>query len=364
MSLSEGEATFPKFVRVKTYRNLLFKRGTTVAAVVAGALVGLAATNGVRPDRTVVVVAPALATAVGLPHRLEPSAALAAAPAAKHAPVRRAALRATISLYEHTTAPSVLRRQGCSAAKRGVGGIVILDFGQPAYNGHTYGTNLFSGRFAGNAEITRGLLGYSRGYAYCLRRRSKLSITLARGTSNYHPAVPNAYKAGHKWARETMILGHLLRQYGLDSHVVSAAADDVEPAWDRSFHRTRDFFRGYRAADTGHLLYNYGSLDGGVGSIWNARQAFFVTSGMKYARAIPEIYNHAMARQWAELAHIAKHRYHRPLQFAGVMTTHTSGRGGMKPRDAHSSLVRALAGRVGSGAPEVPPTLTNIRSAQ
>jgi hypothetical protein len=258
----------------------------------------------------------------------------------------------------------VLRRQGCNAARRGVGGIVILDFGQPAHNGHTYGTNLFSGRFAGNAEITRGLLGYSRGYAYCLRRGSTLSITLARGTSNYHPAVPSPYKAGRKWARETMALAHLLRRSGLDGHVVSAAADDVEPAWDRSFHRTRDFFRGYRDAHTGHLLYNYGSLDGGVGSIWNARQAFFVTAGMKYARAIPEIYNHAMARQWAELAHIARHRYHRPLQFAGVMTTHTSGRGGMKPRDAHSSLVRALAGRVGSGAPEVPPTLTNIRAAQ
>jgi hypothetical protein len=344
-------------VRVKSYRNLLFKRGTTVAAVVAGALVGLAATNGVRAHRTVVVAAPA----VGQPQRLEPS--LAVAFAVKHAPPRRAALRATISLYEHTTHPSVLRRQGCSAAKRGVGGIVILDFGQPAYNGHTYGTNLFSGRFAGNAQITRGMLGYAHGYVYCLKRRSNLSITLARGTSNYHPAVPSAYKAGRKWARETRTLAHHLRRHGLDDHVVSAAADDVEPAWDRSFHRTRDFFRGYRDARTGHLLYNYGSLDGGVGSIWNARQAFFVAAGMKYARVIPEIYNHAMAQQWAELAHIAKHRYHRPLQFAGVMTTHTSGRG-MKPRDAHSSLVRALAGRVGSGAPEVPPTLTNIRSAQ
>jgi hypothetical protein len=353
-------------VRVKTYRNLLFKRGTTVAAVVVGALVGLAATNGVRAHRTV-VVAPAVEAAVLVqPHSAEPHASLVAAPAAKQAPARRArraAPRATISLYEHTTDPSVLRRQGCSAAKRGVGGIVILDFGQPAYNGHTYGTNLFSGRFAGNAQITRGLLGYAHGYVYCLRRGSELSITLARGTSNYHPAVPSTYKAGRKWARETRTLAHHLRRHGLDGHVVSAAADDVEPAWDRSFHRTRDFFRGYRDAHTGHLLYNYGSLDGGVGSIWNARQAFFVAAGMRYARVIPEIYNHAMARQWAELAHIAKHRYHRPLQFAGVMTTHSSGSGGMKPRDAHSSLVRALAGRVGSGAPAVPPTLTNIRSA-
>jgi hypothetical protein len=68
--------------------------------------------------------------------------------------------------------------------------------------------------------------------------------------------------------------------------------------------------RGFRDARTGHLLYNFGSFDGGVGAIWSARQAFFVAGGMRYARAIPEIYNCAMARQWAELAHIARHRYH------------------------------------------------------
>jgi hypothetical protein len=81
---------------------------------------------------------------------------------------------------------------------------------------------------------------------------------------------------------------------------------------------------------------------------------------MKYARAIPEIYNHAMAKQWADLAHIARHRYNRPVKFAGVMTTHTSRNRGMKPRDAHNVLVRALASRVGSSAPDVPATLTNI----
>jgi hypothetical protein len=268
-----------------------------------------------------------------------------------------------VSLYERSTRPSVLRRQGCTAAKRDVGGIVILDFGQPAYNGHTYGTNLFSGRFAGNREITRAMLAYAGGYAYCLRSGSDARITLARGTSNYRPQVPSAYKAGHKWARETKALSRLLAKHGLDRHVTSAAANDVEPAWDRSFHKTRDFFRGYRDADPGHLLYNFGSLDGGVGSIWNARQAFFVTGGMKYVRAIPEIYNHAMAKQWAELAHIAHRTYKRPVKFAGVMTQHRAGTGWMKPHDAHRTLVRELATSVGSQAPEVPATLTNIRAA-
>jgi len=243
--------------------------------------------------------------------------------------------RATISLFEHTSSPTTLRKQGCRAAKRGVGGIVILDFGQPAYNGHTYGTYLFSGRFAGNKRITRAMYAYAYGYHRCLRRGSDLKITLARRTSNYHPQVPSAYRAGRRWARETRRLQRRLNAHlAVSRHVISAAADDLEPAWDRSFHRTRDFFRGYRDAHTGRVIYNYGSLDGGVGTVWNARQVFFVTSGMRYAQAIPEIYNHAMAREWAELAHIARHRYHRPMRFAGVMTTHTSRNRGMKPHDA------------------------------
>jgi hypothetical protein len=331
---------------------LVYKRGSVFLAVSAAALIGTGAVAArVQDPLHRVVKRSAVAVHVRAPVE------------ARSQPHGRP--RATISLYEHTASPTRLRRQGCSAAKRGVGGIVILDFGQPAYNGHTYGTYLFSGRFAGNKSITQAMYSYAYGYHRCLRRGSNLQITLARGTSNYHPQVPSAYKAGRKWARETRRLQRRLSAHeGLHQHVTSAAADDVEPAWDRSFHRTRDFFRGYRDAHTGHAIYNFGSLDGGVGSVWNARQVFFVTSGMRYAQAIPEIYNHAMAREWAELAHIARHRYHRPMRFAGVMTTHTSRNRGMKPRDARRSLVHELASRLVSNPPDVPTAMTNIRSAE
>ena len=282
----------------------------------------------------------------------------------KHDPKPKTRPPATISLYERTTAPSVFREQGCRAAHRGATGVVILDFGKPSYNGHTYGTILFSGAFAGNKKITRAMFGYARGYAGCLPRGSSDHISLARGTSNYHPSVPSAYHAGRKWARETMTLQRMLRHAKLDGHVTSAAADDVEPAWDRSFWRTRDFYRGYADSRVGHALYNYGSLDGGIVSgVWSAHQAFYVTGGMRYARAIPEIYNRTMAREWAALAQVAHHRYHRPIKFAGVMTERTSGNHGIKPRDAHRMLVRELAvqGR-GTAPARVPAAYTNIRS--
>jgi hypothetical protein len=350
---------------VESCKGGLHKSGIVVGGLLGTLLIGVGATTAAsaRPANTAHPGRTAAASAPARPHAGAAStrAARRIRAEARHQP--HTAARATISLYEHTIRRSILRLQGCSAAKRGVGGIVILDFGQPAYNGHSYGTYLFSGRFAGNKAITRAMFAYAAGYRYCLAHHSKLRITLARGTSNYHPQLPSAYKAGRKWARETMALAHRLRSHHLDSHVASAAADDVEPAWDRPFHRTRDFYRGYRDAHIGHPIYNYGSLDGGVGVIWNARQVFFVTSGMRYAQSIPEIYNHAMAREWAELARIARHRYHRPLRIAGVMTTHTSGNHGMKPGDAHRTLVRALALRIGALAPDVPATLTNIRSA-
>lgn len=270
---------------------------------------------------------------------------------------------ATSSLYERTTAPASLAQQGCHAGRRGARGIVVLDFGKLASNRGTYGTTTFAGRFASNRSITRGLEAYARGYARCLAAGSAARIVLARGTSNYEPSVPSTYRAGRRWAGETRAFAGWLRNHGLAARVGAAAADDVEPAWDRTFHRTRDFFGGFHSARTGHLLYDYGSLDGGVGVVWTAQQAFYVAGGMRDARAIPEVYNHHMARQWAVLARIGLHRYGRPVRFAGVMTQNRSGCScGFRPRQAHRALVRALALEARLRIAQLP-ALTNIRPA-
>lgn len=359
---------------IENCKNLLYKRGPVVLACCASCALGslgtLLLTGSSSPSP---IVRPAVVTT----HRTALVSALRSLPKAvqhvqthvravrrKHDPKPKAPSRATISLYESTTSPSVFRDQGCGAAKRGATGVVILDFGKPSYNGHTYGTILFSGVFAGNDEITRAMGAYATGYVRCLPKGSTDHIQLARGTSNYHPSVPSVYKAGRKWAREVMDLQRALRAARFDAHVTAAAADDVEPAWDPSFWRTRDFYRGYADSRVGHALYNYGSLDGGIVSgYWNAHQAFFVTGGMRYARAIPEIYNKTMAQEWAALAQVAKKRYHRPVQFAGVMTEHTSANHGVKPKDAHRMLVRQLAVQGHGTAPaSVPAAYTNIRS--
>src|SRR4051794_4353645 len=70
--------------------------------------------------------------------------------------------RLSLSLYEHTASASVLAHQGCSAARRGESGVVVLDFGKPAYGHHSYGTIDFASRFISNHEITIGMLGWAR----------------------------------------------------------------------------------------------------------------------------------------------------------------------------------------------------------
>ena len=311
-------------------------------------------TAALLPRRQVVVVAApapvAHAPKLHLPQRLR-----GRVPALRHARQERIVPSATPithgptvtpSLYERTTSPPVLRAQGCRAGRAYTSGLVVLDFGKLAYRPRRggYGTLTFANRFASNRSVGWAVKSYARGYSECVPKHSRARITLALGTSNYDQDVPSTYTAGRLWANETALVGAYLKVHHFD-RVTAAAGDDVEPAWDRSFRRTYDFFRGYGSVHTPYLLYNYGSLDGGVGSIWKLRQAYYVAGGMHAARAVPEIYNREMAEQWAELSRLSVHRYGRPIRLAGLMTQHHGHcrRCGYTAAQAHKALVHALA---------------------
>jgi hypothetical protein len=294
-------------------------------------------------------------------HTAKPKSTPTEKPKPTPQPRSKHSLRATtLSIYEQTAQPRILAHQGCYAARRHESGIVVLDFGKPAFEHGGYGSLLFSGRFAPNRRVTNAMFGYAHGYVSCLPDGSTASIELARGTSNYQPAVPRAYVAGVRWARETNRLGLMLARKGLDEHVEAAAADNAEPAWDPAFRKTRLFFHGFRAAVHGHTLFDYGSLDGGVGAVWTARQAWYVAGGLGNTKALPEIYNSAMADEWAELARIAQGKYHSDVHFAGVMTQGTPDCDcGLSPTAAHRVLAQALDAQ-GVGDAPLPVGGTNI----
>jgi hypothetical protein len=272
---------------------------------------------------------------------------------------RGAPAAVSASRYEQTTSPKELAAQGCAAGRRDAGGLAILDFGKPAWNGHSYGTILFSERFASNKAVTRALWAFAVAYVRCLPGGSERRLVLARGTSNYGIAVPSPFDAGRAWARETHRLGRLFAAHAnLAAHVTSAAGDDIEPAWDVRFRRTRGFLYGFRSFPGRQPLYNFGSLDGG--GVWTVDDTYYATAKGD-TRVVPQIYSREMARQWAEFARRGLRRHHRPLRFAGVITQHHARCGcSLEPHDARRALERALAQHVGRAAPRVPPTLTNI----
>jgi hypothetical protein len=328
-------------------------------ALVGVAVLSSALTAVLLPRRQVVVVAAKADEPAAAPRRAVKVPRRVAGTVVSYKPVRKARRRAlpaathithgptvTPSLYERTTSPKILRAQGCRAARALTSGLVVLDFGKLAYRPRRggYGTVTFADRFASNRSVTWAAKSYARGYSQCLPKRSHARIMLALGTSNYDQDVPSTYRAGQLWAKQTALVGAYVKRHHFD-RVTAAAGDDVEPAWDRGFRRTYDFFRGYGSVHNGYLLYNYGSLDGGVGRIWKLRQAYYVAGGMHAARAVPEIYNGAMARQWAELARQAIRRYGKPIKLAGLMTQHHHRCPicGFTAAEAHRALVRELA---------------------
>lgn len=336
----------------ETYRNLILKQFSSLLfAVVATLVFAGAALAKSHPHASPVAAVdahPRPMFAWLAPFAPKPAGRSHAHKAKRHA---HAAYRprnpkhgTTHSTYERSVQPWILREQGCAAARRHESGVVVLDFGKPAFAHHSYGTILFSGRFAPNRRITAALVGWAQGYVHCRPRGGSTFVALARGTSNYHPHVPSVYAAGRRWAGQTLKLQRKLERLHLDRHVTAAAADDAEPAWDPHFRKTRAFIHGFRVAAHAHTLYDYGSLDGGIGSIWSARQAFYVAGGIRHTAALPEIYYPAQARQWAELAAIARHRFHTPVRFAGVMTQGSRHcHCGYRPHAAHRALARALA---------------------
>jgi hypothetical protein len=322
----------------------ILSAGVTAAVLPRKEIVVVAA--GAKPvehvSRHHVVVPRHVSGSVRLEFRRRPAHPVPAATHITHGPT------VTPSLYERTTSPSILRAQGCRAGRVSTNGLVVLDFGKLAFRARRggYGTLTFADRFASNRSITWAVRSYARGYSECLAESSHAHITLACGTSNYDQDVPSTYTAGRLWAKETALIGGYLEQHHFDVHVTAAAGDDVEPAWDRGFRRTYDFFRGFGSGHSGHLIYNYGSLDGGVvRGIWKLRQAYYVAGGMHAARAVPEIYNRAMAEQWAQLSWMSVDRYGKPIKLAGLMTQHAKHCRycGYTAAQAHSALVRELA---------------------
>src|SRR5438105_12577989 len=95
-----------------------------------------------------------------------------------------------------TADPSVLYADGCAVGNQT--GVVVLDWGQPQYQGGTYGTWDFANQFLSEADIEAAGKAFLDGYWACTSSPGAY-MRLTLGTSNYHGATGSDH--GRSWAQ-------------------------------------------------------------------------------------------------------------------------------------------------------------------
>jgi hypothetical protein len=258
---------------------------------------------------------------------LVPLSSVAVAGAAAAAP--------TTSYYEQSASASALYLQGEAAGQAGTQGIVILDFGRPAFDGTSYGTLGFARTFLSFAAISKGVENYIMGYYN--DAPSNATIDVAVGTNDscgmYQPCgaivcgcpdEPNNYITwGQEFAGTVEQLGAWSAEFGsangYTDTVRVVAGDDAEPAFDPGFNNTYFVMKGYAQAVGGTYppMVDYGSADPGI---WSEDQLLQIANGFSPNVAMPEIYNSAQVEEWAALVAYAKAHYGEIVTIFGVLT--------------------------------------------
>jgi hypothetical protein len=229
-----------------------------------------------------------LAVAAGAVSVAPPSAGAATAPVA------------TTSRYMKTTDTTVLYNEGCAAGRASQTGYVVLDFGQPAYVGGSYGTYIFNNTFRSTSQIEAAAKSFAKGYWNC--SSSTPWVIVSVGTTNYHNAT--GWSHGKAWAAMVSDFGSWVNASGYGSQVAVAGASDLELDWNTPA-TTRAWVNGFIAAGTGASYLNYGDAAGcppygSCNNGWTQEDVYYVSWGASPAWPLPEIYttNGSMASEW------------------------------------------------------------------
>jgi hypothetical protein len=265
-----------------------------------------------------------------------------------------ASLATTTSYYEYNADLNVFFDQGRAAGKANERGLVILDFGRPAYDGSTHGTNNYTNHFVSFAAIEPAVESYIKGYfAYA---PSYTQLNVAVGTNNscgtgqpcgaiicgcaeeppsfltwgqllaatvqHIQSWTNTWKASHRFTDVVNVM----------------AGDDAEPANDPGYRNTHDVLAGYAQAVGGYqpAMVDYGSAESGY---WTEDQLLEVAYGFRPNIAAPEIYYPSDANNWAAVATYAKAKRGKVVTFFGVLTESPVGN---NPRAGYDQMVNAI----------------------
>jgi hypothetical protein len=253
-------------------------------------------------------------------------------PAAHAAGVTVTAPPPTVSLYESTTDSGTLYSQGCSAG-HGPSGVVVLDFGEPWYQGGQYGTIDFANSFITDDAILHAAANFAQGAWDC--SSSSHNITVAIGTSNYGSNVQ--YAEGESWGDMVGSVESFITNNKYTSRVGADGAIDAETEWN-SASATYNFVVGYNSGiKNQRWMWDYGDDTPGY---WTNEQVWDISYGLGNERPLPEIYYNADATQdWLAVAEWACSTG-RTMKFEGTMAEAVSGTN--TPNQAFDDLYNAL----------------------
>lgn len=245
-----------------------------------------------------------------------------------------------ISRYMSTVNVATLQGLGCQEGQRTASGataLVILDFGQPIYDGSTgrYGSWIFNGSFASTGDIAAAAEGYLNSFYLCSPPGAMLRLVI--GTSNYRGQtdfVGDWTAHGAAWAQMiNSISAWITAPPSIASKVSVRGGNDFEP-WN-SYSTpalARNWIDGYTSAYTGtSYVYNYGACSGcpyfdypnmTPGNGWTLEDIWYVSYGAKPAWPVPEIYwsYGAHADQWYRMSLYGYNNHGTPMYFIGSLT--------------------------------------------
>jgi hypothetical protein len=261
---------------------------------------------------------------------------------------------ATTSYYEFHVDPATLAAQGRAAASSGAQGLVILDFGRPAFDGSRFGMMDFSGQFVSLATVSQAAESYIGAYSTLAPRATRL--TVAVGTNNscgtgqpcgsricgcrdeppsfatWGAQLAGAVKQLQSWSTS------FRARLRLTTTVKVVAGDDAEPVNDPAFHNTADLLRGYARAVGGYQpsMVDFGSAEPGY---WTLDQLYQVAYGFRPDLPFPEIYFANDIADWTAVVKYARARYGVSMTIYGVLTDRPVGN---TPQAAYTQTINAV----------------------
>jgi len=242
------------------------------------------------------------------------------------------------------------------AGKDGAEGIVILDFGRPGYSVIGFGTVDFSDSFITMSAITKAVEFYIMGYFRYAPADTTLYVAVGTNNScgtgqpcgaavcgcNYEPPDFTAWGAQLALTVEAIDrwVALVKSEYAYTDQVKVVGGDDAEPAYDPGYTNTHSLLEGYSAAVGGTVpaMVDFGSAEA---HYWSERHLFEVAYGFPPDVAMPEVYYHNDAADWAALLRYAKDKLGKVMDIYGVLA---GGPGTNTAQAAYADMLRAAAG--------------------